>query len=116
MSAAAGFRDRFQIVGVETWGVLEDRSCDLDVVARQALDHQPWCRRIAGETCCEGCALSSIDGVDEPQRQLGVVSFVFGRVCRPLQVEVGEHPQQCRSHVDPIRVTGQNLQACRCRQ
>ena len=56
--------------------------------------------------------------IDEPQRQFGVIVFVFRRVDRPLQVEIGEYSQQGRAHVDPISLSEieQALEPSECRE
>jgi hypothetical protein len=39
-------------------------------------------------------------------------------VCRPLQIEIRQHPQQGRTHVDPVSMTeiDQILETGKCRR
>ena len=42
-----------------------------------------------------------VDCVEEPQRQLGIVTLLFRRVREFLHVKVGENAQHGRAHIGP---------------
>ena len=49
----------------------------------------------------DGRARRDIHGVEQAQRQFGVMTLLVGRMRQLLHVEVGEHAQQRRPHIDP---------------
>ncbi len=82
--------------------MLENRSRNFDRVARQALEHGARGGWIRCEPIGQRRTRCKIGGVDEPQHKLGIIPFILGRVRWTLQIEVGEHTQQCRTHVDLV--------------
>ena len=59
-----------------------------------------------------------VDGLKEPQRQFRVMEVLLGSVRQFLHIEIGENPQQCRTHIDPAAQPdfGETLQAGQARR
>jgi hypothetical protein len=85
--------------------MLEDRSGDLDHIVRQSQEHRAGGGGIGRKARGECRTLRNVGRIDEPQRKLRIVAFVFRRVRPPLQIEIGQYPQQGRAHVDPVAMT-----------
>ena len=118
MGRAALRHDELEIGGGEAGRVPQDRSGDVDDVARQAQDDGPRGGRIERQPLGHRGACRHVGRVDQPQRQLGIVALVVRRMGRFLQIEVGQHPQQGRADVEtlPVTMIEQTLQAGECRR
>ena len=119
MSVTACFGERLDLGGPQPRRTLEDRTSDVDDIARQTLEQGLRSGRVGCKPRCKRRPFGNFGRIDEPQRQLGVVVFVFRRVDRPLQVEIGQHSQQGGVHVDAVAVGGeieQALKTSKCRE
>ena len=71
-----------------------------------------WRGRIGRQAGCHGRARLRVDSVNEPQRQLDELGFLFGAMDGLLDVEVGDHAEQGRAdiHAIPARQIDQTVQ------
>ena len=67
---------------------------------RQLLDDPQRRREMARQPAGHGRARRHVHGVEQPQREFGVMALLVRRVRQLLHVEIGEDPQQCRAHID----------------
>ena len=92
--------DRQELGAVELPRVLEDRLRHFEHIAREPAHDRGRRRGVMRKLGRDDFAGRSVDAVDEPQHQLGIVPRFLGRVRGLLNVEVGQHPHQRRPNVD----------------
>ena len=56
-------------------------------------------RRIARKTPCDSDPGRKVGRLQQPQREFGVLALLRGRVAEPVNIKIGEDPQQGRTHV-----------------
>ena len=98
MSARRGFSDRGARLKHR---MRAQRRGNVGQIRGQALNDPQRRREMARQPRCHGGARRHIDRFEQPQRKLGVMPLLVGRVRELLHVEVGEDAQQCRPHIDP---------------
>jgi hypothetical protein len=110
--------DQIEIARRQAGRMAQDRSGDIDGVAREPQDHGAGGGRIARQPLRHRGTGRHVGRIDQPQRQLGVVALVVRRMGRLLQIEVGQHAQQGRADVEtvPLTMIEQALQAGKCRR
>ncbi len=57
---------------------------------------------MAGQPPGDGKAGCHIHRVEEAERQFGIVALLFGSMGQLLDIEVGEHANEGRPHIDPV--------------
>ncbi len=80
----------------------QDRFGDFDHVTGQPTRDRRRGARISGDFPCDGDARCKVDGVDQPQHKLGIVTLFLGAVRWLLHIEVGEHAHERRADVDAV--------------
>ena len=100
VSGSALLGDRLEIGGRETRRLLENGLRDFGHVTGEPGDHRTRRCRVGCQPRRQRRPHGDVGRIDQPQRQLGVVALVFRRMRSFLQIEIGQHPQQGRAHID----------------
>jgi hypothetical protein len=74
---------------------------DFGRIAAQMLQHCQRRRKMLRQLAGHGGARVNVDGIEQTQRQLGVMALLFWSVPEFLYVEIGENAQQGWTHVVP---------------
>jgi hypothetical protein len=74
---------------------------DFGYIAAQMLKHRQRRREMVRKLAGHSSARPNVDGIEQTQRQLGVVAFLFGGMPEFLHVEIGENAQQGWTHIGP---------------